>query len=347
MSTSSPGSTGDEPEDTTGAEREQPEGRADGAGTAGTADREGREVQGGPNAVLRGEPGFREPPEDYIAAARVAPNHWLSIIDRHWHGAEGEPSPSWASLGRWRSDENGEIVEWEENTEYRPSPDAYGWARPVSPADAAVQLVATGYGSEELFALVLADAEVAVCVEEGGELAVTDAPDGTHAVPVFSHSPELEEDKLPAHEIMTMPDLLDRLPEGREVLFLSSSAPVAQLVAPSALRAGIADLERYEAEAAEEWPEPDLSAEWPAPQPPAGGFPPFTGDLPDISSIEEPPGPIAAAERPVTETSGDEPRRRAGTESGAETGTGSGQPSRQEGSESESGSRPVTDDEGV
>ncbi|WP_189876214.1 type VII secretion system-associated protein [Streptomyces bluensis] len=344
MSTSSPGSTGDEPEDTTGAEREQPEGRADGAGTAGTAGTagaEGRDVQGGPNAVLRGEPGFREPPEDYIAAARVAPNHWLSIIDRHWHGAEGEPPPSWASLGRWRSDENGEIVEWEENSEYRPSPDAYGWARPVSPADAAVQLVATGYGSEELFALVLADAEVAVCVEDGGELAVTDAPDGTRAVPVFSHSPELEDDKLPAHEIMTMPDLLDRLPDGREVLFLSSSAPVAQLVAPSALRAGIADLERYEAEAAEEWPEPDPSAEWPAPQPPAGGLPPLTRDLPDISSIEEPPGPIAAAERPVTETAGDAPRKRTGRE------TTSGKPSQQEGSGSASESGPGADDEGA
>ena len=100
-------------------------------------------------------------------------------------------------------------MEWEENADYRPSPDAYGWALPVSPVDAAVQLVATGYASEELFALMLADAEVAVCVDENGGLAVTDAPDGTAAVPVFSTSPELEEDKLPPHEVMSVPDLLD------------------------------------------------------------------------------------------------------------------------------------------
>ncbi|MFI1330664.1 type VII secretion system-associated protein [Streptomyces sp. NPDC020845] len=131
--------------------------------------------------------------------------------------------------------------------EYRPSPDAYGWARPVSPADAAVQLVATGYGSEDQFALALADAEVAVCLDEKGEPAVTEAPDGTSAVPVFSASPELEEDKLPPHEVMSVPDLLDRMPEGKEVLFLSSSAPVAQLVEVSALRSSKADLERFEA----------------------------------------------------------------------------------------------------
>ncbi|MFC4471794.1 type VII secretion system-associated protein [Streptomyces xiangluensis] len=218
--------------------------------------------QGGPNAVLKGESGFREPPEDYVKAAKVAPDHWLSIIDRHWNGDEDEPPPSWASLGRWRSDENGEIVEWEENTEYRPSPDAYGWAPPVSPADAAAQLVATGYGSEELFALVLADAEVAVCVDEEGELAVTEAPDGTPAVPVFSPSAELEDDKLPAHEVMSVPDLLDRLPEGKEILFLSSSAPqllsssapVGQLVTASALREGKAEVDRYEAETADGGP---------------------------------------------------------------------------------------------
>ncbi|WP_432037041.1 type VII secretion system-associated protein [Streptomyces cucumeris] len=205
-------------------------------------------TQGGPSAVRKGEPGFREPPEDFAAAAQVAPRHWLSVIDRHWEGEEGDPPPSWAILGRWRSDEHGEIVEWEENTEYRPSPDAYGWAGPVSPADAAVRLVATGYGSQELFALVLADAEVAVCIDDDGEPTVTEAPDGPSAVPVFSPAPDLEENKLPPHEVMFVPDLLDRLPEGKEVLFLSSSAPVGHLITVSDLRSAMADLKRYEAE---------------------------------------------------------------------------------------------------
>lgn len=191
---------------------------------------------GGPAAVPRGRPGFREPPEEFVAAAKIAPDHWLSVVDRHWEREGEEPVPRWAILGRWRSDEHGEITEWQENTEYRPSPDAYGWSQPVSPADAAVQLVATGYSSEGLLALVLADAEVAVCLDEEGGFAVTEAADGTAAVPIFSPSPGLEQERLPRHEVMLIPDLLDRLPAGKELLFLSSSAPVGHLVTPTALR---------------------------------------------------------------------------------------------------------------
>ncbi|MFC4472746.1 type VII secretion system-associated protein [Streptomyces xiangluensis] len=246
-------------------------------------------VQGGPGAVLKGQEGFREPPEDFVRAAKVAPNHWLSVIDRHWSGDEDEPPPSWASLGRWRSDEQGEIVEWEVNTEYRPSPDAHGWARPVSPADAAVQLVATGYGSEELFALVLADAEVAVCVDEDGGPAVSEASDGTPVVVVFSTSPELDQDRLPPHEVMSVPDLLDRLPEGKEVLFVSSSAPVAQLVTASALRESKAALDRYEAEGGgDEWPEPDTAVGWPVPET-DDGLADLIANMPDIATAGGPP----------------------------------------------------------
>lgn len=197
--------------------------------------------------MLKGRPGFQEPPEDYVTAAQMLPNHWLTIIDRHWRGDGDELAPVWARLGRWRSDEHGEIVEWEPNPGYRPSPDAYGWAPPVGPADDAVRLVATGYGSEELLALALADAELAVCLDERGGFAVTQASDGTFAVPVFSSAPEREPDRLPPHALTFLPDLLDRLPENTEVLFLSSSAPVGQLVTASALRQGVAALERYKA----------------------------------------------------------------------------------------------------
>ncbi|MDW6056912.1 type VII secretion system-associated protein [Streptomyces sp. FXJ1.4098] len=134
---------------------------------------------------------------------------WQRAGGRSWARPIPPPTGPWAPTGTG-------------SREYRPSPDAYGWARPVSPADAAVQLVATGYGSEDQFALALADAEVAVCLDEKGEPAVTEAPDGTSAVPVFSASPELEEDKLPPHEVMSVPDLLDRMPEGRRCC---SSAP--------------------------------------------------------------------------------------------------------------------------
>ncbi|PNV32604.1 hypothetical protein C1708_10030 [Streptomyces sp. DH-12] len=199
-----------------------------------------------PAVVPRGHPRFPDPPDDYVAVARRAPGQWLSAVDRHWDGVAGEVPPAWAVRGHWRSDARGEIVEWAENAAYRPSPDAYGWGPPVSPADAAVRLVATGYDSEELLALVLADAEVAVCVDAAGGPTVAEAPDGTPAVPVFSPAPEADGERLPPHEVMPVPDLVDRLPEGREVLFLSSSAPVSQLVSADALRAAMAEVRRHE-----------------------------------------------------------------------------------------------------
>ncbi|MFJ8767840.1 type VII secretion system-associated protein [Streptomyces clavifer] len=192
-----------------------------------------------PATVARGMPDFPVPPEDIVAAARTAPDHWLSMTDRHWLGeTDEEPPPPWAVLGRWRSDVHGEIVEWETNPDYRPSPAALGWAPPVSDADAAVHLAATGYGPDADVTEALAEAGlVAVCVDGGGEPAWTRAPGGAHAVPVFPVPPQEPVDTLPAHVMMTLPDLLDRLPPGRDVMFLSSSAPAALLVPADDLRA--------------------------------------------------------------------------------------------------------------
>jgi hypothetical protein len=202
----------------------------------------------GPAGAMRGEPGFRTPPEDFAAAAAAAPGHWLSVVDRHWIGGEEEIPPPWAVLGHWRSDEHGEIVEWQENSGYRASPDALGWAPPVSPVDAAVQRVATGYVSEQAFAMAVSEAEVAVCVDGEGRPALTEAPDGTTVVSVFPAAPQLDRDRLPAHRMMPVPALLDRLPEDCAVMFLSSSAPVAQIAEADTLRTGGVRLRRYAAE---------------------------------------------------------------------------------------------------
>ncbi|MGW4106265.1 type VII secretion system-associated protein [Streptomyces sp. NPDC004976] len=176
--------------------------------------------------------------------------HWFYLIDRHWSGDEDEIPPSWARVGRWRSDQSGEIVTWEPNPNYRPSPDAHGWGPPAGDADAASQLVATGYESPVMLPVVLADAEVSVLLDEEGNPTVVEGPGGRPAVPVFSASPRPTDD-LPMHEVMSMPTLLDRMPEGSDVLFLSSSAPACQTIAPAALRAARELVERYEGKGSE------------------------------------------------------------------------------------------------
>ncbi|MEV1049090.1 type VII secretion system-associated protein [Streptomyces sp. NPDC049916] len=193
----------------------------------------------GAGAVSVGHPDFPVPPGDIVTAGREAPDHWLSVTDRHWLGESDDASPPpWAVLGRWRSDAHGEIVAWEPNPDYRPSPAARGWAPPVSDADAAVQLAATGYGPEEDVALALAEASaLAVCVTDDGDPAWTRLPGGARALPVFPESPRAAADRLPAHVVMTLPELLQRLPPGRDVVFLSASAPASQLVRADELRA--------------------------------------------------------------------------------------------------------------
>lgn len=198
--------------------------------------------------VRPGEPGYRTPPEDIVAAAQAAPDHWLHMVDPNWAGSEDEEPPSWAVLGRWRTDAAGEIVEWQANADYRPSPDVLEWAPPAGRLDSALQLTATGYMEEAVFHLVLADSEVAVCVEEDGSLARTELPDGPTAVPVFPPSPALSAEEVPAHTVMSVPDLLERLTDDREIIVLSASAPIAQIVAPDVLRAAYADLRQWKAE---------------------------------------------------------------------------------------------------
>lgn len=107
-----------------------------------------------------------EPPPEVIEAARTAPDHWLAMVDLTWQG-EGPP-PLWALIGQWRSSPTGEIVEWRDNPEYRPSPQMLDWAEPTDAVDSALQLAATGYGPGEAVSQALARAEVSVLVTATG-----------------------------------------------------------------------------------------------------------------------------------------------------------------------------------
>ncbi|MFD7800275.1 type VII secretion system-associated protein, partial [Streptomyces anulatus] len=121
----------------------------------------------GGTGIDSGEAGTAMPPvpDDIRAAARTAPDHWFGTVDPAWRG-EGEP-PLWAVIGQWRSDADGEIVEWQRNEQYRPSPGMLGWPEPTDDVDAAMQLAATGYGPVEDVALAAIAAELAVRVAPG------------------------------------------------------------------------------------------------------------------------------------------------------------------------------------
>ncbi|MFI0513842.1 type VII secretion system-associated protein [Streptomyces sp. WSLK1-5] len=178
-------------------------------------------------------------PDEIREAAKLAPDHWLGMVDPTWNG-EGPP-PAWAVVGQWRSGLDGEIVEWQDNEEYRPSPKALGWPEPADDVDAAVQLAATGYGPGEDVTRALAElSEAAVFVTPHGDPLPATAPDGeTPVVPLFTSPVYLHTSGRLAFELMPVSDVLDRLPEGH-LLYLNPSAPVSMTVETDALREALA-----------------------------------------------------------------------------------------------------------
>jgi hypothetical protein len=176
-------------------------------------------------------------PDHVREAARQAPDHWLGLIDPTWPG-EGTP-PVWAVVGQWRSDLDGEIVEWRDNEEYKPSPRALGWADPTDPVDDAVQLAATGYGAAEAVTQALAEAEVAVYVAPGGGLLSALGPDDeTVVVPVFTSPDQLHAAGRLSFKPIKVPELLDQLPEGH-VIYLNAAGAVSMTVQSDVLREAV------------------------------------------------------------------------------------------------------------
>ncbi|GGW39877.1 type VII secretion system-associated protein [Streptomyces griseoloalbus] len=172
------------------------------------------------------------PPEEFVQAARLAPDHWLYLTDPAWQG-EGAP-PEWAVVGQWRSDAEGEIVEWEDNAAYRPSPEAMGWPEPADDVDRAIQLATTGYGPAEDVTAALARAEVAVLVTADGEPVSASAPDGTAVVPVYTSPRYLQAAGPLGFTQLPVADLLTRIPPNHS-LCLNSSGPVSMVLSTDGL----------------------------------------------------------------------------------------------------------------
>lgn len=173
-----------------------------------------------------GEAGAAMPPvpDDIRAAARTAPDHWFGTVDPAWRG-EGEP-PLWAVIGQWRSDARGEIVEWQRNENYRPSPGMLGWPEPTDDVDAAVQLAATGYGPVENVALAAVAAELAVLTAPDGGAVSACTPEGDPVVPVFTSPEHLRRAGSLAHRVLPLAEAFALVPEGQD-LYLNPTGPVA------------------------------------------------------------------------------------------------------------------------
>ncbi|MEU9386471.1 type VII secretion system-associated protein [Streptomyces sp. NPDC048279] len=176
-----------------------------------------------------------EVPEAIVNAARLAPDHYFYMPDPQWAG-EGTP-PQWAVVGRWRSDSEGGIVDWEYNDDYQPSPEALGWREPADEVDAAVQLAVTGYGPSEAVPRALVGAVLHVFVDQEGDPVLREGPEGSTVVPVFTMTAALQETELPPHRSVSVVELIAGIEEGRQLMYLSPTSPVQMVLPYKALRA--------------------------------------------------------------------------------------------------------------
>jgi hypothetical protein len=172
-------------------------------------------------------PELPELPDDVRSAAMLAPDHWLGVIDPLWR--EDQEPPSWAIMGQWRSNSDGEVVEWAENPAYRPSPVVLGWDEPEDGLDAAVQLAATGYGPAEDVPRLLATAEVSVLVDAADAPVTATAPDGTPVVPVFTSPSHLAKMGALRHRVTEASELPVRIPDDHQ-LYLNPAGSAAFVV---------------------------------------------------------------------------------------------------------------------
>ncbi|GHJ36963.1 type VII secretion system-associated protein [Streptomyces sp. TS71-3] len=177
-----------------------------------------------------------EVPDDVREAARLVPDHWLGVVDPMWDD-EKDP-PAWAIVGQWRSDAGGEVVEWADNPDYRPSPAMLDWDDPQDAVDEAVQLAATGYGPVAEVARVLAAAEVAVLVDAADTPVTAAAPDGTAVVPAFSSQSHVTKMGAFRHRVVPVSELVGQIPE-RHRLYLNPAGPVGFVVDHDALMEAI------------------------------------------------------------------------------------------------------------
>ncbi|SOE09538.1 SseB protein N-terminal domain-containing protein [Streptomyces sp. 2323.1] len=178
-----------------------------------------------------------EPPPEVIEAARNAPDHWLAMVDLTWQG-EGPP-PLWSLIGQWRSGPTGEIEEWRDNPEYRPSPQMLDWPEPADAVDNAVQLAATGYGPGQDVSEALARAEVSVLVTATGSPLAAASPEGTPVIPVYTSQSYLESVGRLLYDRRPVAALVEQLPPGH-ALYLNPTGPVSMLVDTEELRAALA-----------------------------------------------------------------------------------------------------------
>jgi hypothetical protein len=167
-------------------------------------------------------------------AARLAPDSWIQLVDPAW--PTDLIPPVYAIAGGWRADMDGEVVEFQANPDYRPSPRAQGLPAPTDSLDAAVQAGASGYGPPDAVLDELMKATVAVpTLASDGPLRTGKDPAGHPVLAVYSAPSQFQALEPGPWRTLSGRELADVLPEGHDIL-INPGAVLAARIPGSALR---------------------------------------------------------------------------------------------------------------
>lgn len=169
------------------------------------------------------------------AEARANPGGWIYAIDQGYKGSADVPPQG--IVGAWQVDEKGELIaEFTPNPRYLPTPQARGWTRPTTPLERALQLLLSGYISDEQMAREFASAEVFVFSRPEGGLFLAPAEDGGQLVYAFTDADKAAASGHTENRGTLGSELATALPEGVRIA-LNPGHEVSAILEPADIAA--------------------------------------------------------------------------------------------------------------
>ncbi|MFD3509564.1 type VII secretion system-associated protein [Nocardia sp. NPDC058666] len=149
--------------------------------------------------------------DEIRAEALTRPGGWIYALDPYFESKDNVPP--YGIEGAWKVDDDGCVIDhFHVNKNYKPSPITLAMPAPRDPVEAAMQLSATGYGSDREVNRALMNATVFVRTTAPQQLPIYTDADSSF-VDVFTNmeaaivgSPEIDE--------IAFPSLLHALPDG-------------------------------------------------------------------------------------------------------------------------------------
>lgn len=123
---------------------------------------------------------------EMVTEARGKPGQWLYVVDPEFDA--GGEVPGWGVRGGYRVDERGQIREFMANPNFRPGPRTLNYPMPENRLERAMELLATGYATDEALRAALPEAELIVPEHpsQPRRLHVLPQPDGSNLLPAFT-----------------------------------------------------------------------------------------------------------------------------------------------------------------